>query len=156
MISIIIPTFNEEKVIESTLCTLASTLTLPHEVIVSDGGSSDRTVELAAKYAAAVVVFSGPGRQTIAQGQNDGAKTARGDFFIFLDADCIIPEPDGSLPKRFRNFGSILTWSRSPPSCACSQRRRLSATSSYVALPTSACGSKTIYSTAASRLENFR
>jgi len=39
MISIIIPTFNEEKVIESTLLTLTSTLTLPHEVIVSDGGS---------------------------------------------------------------------------------------------------------------------
>ena len=36
MISIIIPTFNEEKVIESTLLTLTSTLTLPHEVIVSD------------------------------------------------------------------------------------------------------------------------
>ena len=109
MISIIIPTFNEEKVIESTLCTLASTLTLPHGGIVSDGGSSDRTVELAAKYAAAVVVFSGPGRQTIAQGRNDSAKTARGDFFIFLDADCVIPEPDRFLPKRFRNFGSIRT-----------------------------------------------
>jgi GT2 family glycosyltransferase len=45
MISIIIPTFNEEKLIESTLLTLTSALTLPHEVIVSDGGSSDRTVE---------------------------------------------------------------------------------------------------------------
>jgi glycosyltransferase involved in cell wall biosynthesis len=80
MISIIIPTLNEEKVIESTLCTLASTLTLPHEVIVSDGGSSDRTVELAAKCATALVVLSGSGRQTIVQGRNDGAKTARGDF----------------------------------------------------------------------------
>jgi glycosyltransferase involved in cell wall biosynthesis len=38
-------------------------LTLPHEVIVSDGGSSDRTVELAAKSAAALVVFSGPGHR---------------------------------------------------------------------------------------------
>jgi hypothetical protein len=45
MISIIIPTFNEKKVIEATLLTLISTLTLPHEVIVSGGGSSDRTVE---------------------------------------------------------------------------------------------------------------
>jgi glycosyltransferase involved in cell wall biosynthesis len=57
MISIILPTFNEEKVIESTLRTLASTLTLPHEIIVSDGRSSDLTVQIAAKYAA-VVVFS--------------------------------------------------------------------------------------------------
>jgi glycosyltransferase involved in cell wall biosynthesis len=37
MISIFIPTFNEEKVIESALLTLTSTLTLLHEVIVSDG-----------------------------------------------------------------------------------------------------------------------
>ena len=57
MISIIIPTLNEEKIIEATLCTLTSTLTIPHEVIVSDGGSSDRTVELAKKYAGAVVFF---------------------------------------------------------------------------------------------------
>ena len=104
MISIIIPTFNEEKVIESTLHILASTLTHPHEVIVSDGGSSDRTVELAAKYAATVVVFSGPGRQTIAQGRNDGAKTARGEFFIFLDADCVIPEPDRFFTQALSQF----------------------------------------------------
>jgi glycosyltransferase involved in cell wall biosynthesis len=47
MISIIIPTLNEAKIIESTLRTLVTTLTLPNEVIVSDGGSSDRTAELA-------------------------------------------------------------------------------------------------------------
>lgn len=103
MISIIIPTFNEEKVIESTLRTLASTLTLPHEIIVSDGGSSDRTVEIAAKYAA-IVVFSGSGRQTIARGRNDGAKMARGDFLIFLDADCVIPEPDRFFTQALSQF----------------------------------------------------
>jgi glycosyltransferase involved in cell wall biosynthesis len=67
--SIIIATFNEEKVIGSALYTLASTLTLPHEVIVSDGGSSDRTVELAAKYAAALVVFWGPAVRRLRRGE---------------------------------------------------------------------------------------
>jgi glycosyltransferase involved in cell wall biosynthesis len=104
MISIIIPTLNEEKIIESTLCTLASTLTMPHEVIVSDGGSSDRTVELAKKYATAVVIFSGPGRQTIAQGRNDGARAAKGDFFVFLDADCVIPQPDAFFTRALAQF----------------------------------------------------
>jgi glycosyltransferase involved in cell wall biosynthesis len=104
MISLIIPTFNEEKIIESTLCTIASTLTLPHEIIVSDGGSSDRTVDLATKFASTIVVFSGSGRQTIAQGRNDGAKTARGDFLIFLDADCVIPEPDRFFTKALAQF----------------------------------------------------
>jgi glycosyltransferase involved in cell wall biosynthesis len=94
MISIIIPTLNEAKIIESTLRTLAATLTLPHEVIVSDGGSSDRTAELAARYANTVVVHSGALRQTIGEGRNDGAKVAAGDFLVFLDADCVIREPD--------------------------------------------------------------
>ena len=93
MISIIIPTLNEAKIIESTLRTLAATLTLPHEVIVSDGGSSDRTAELAARYANTVVVYSGASRQTIGEGRNDGAKVAAGDFLVFLDADCVVPEP---------------------------------------------------------------
>src|SRR5580704_17436856 len=104
MISIIIPTLDEEKILASTLQTLAATLTLPHEVIVSDGGSSDRTVDLARQNGASVVVFSGPGRQTIAQGRNDGAEVARGDFLVFLDADCIIPEPDRFFTRALAHF----------------------------------------------------
>jgi len=107
MISIIVPTFNEGNVIESTLRTITSTLTLPHEVIVSDGGSSDRTVELAAKYAA-VVVFSAPGRQTIARRRNDGARIARGDFLTFLDADCVIPEPDRFFTRALSHFENVV------------------------------------------------
>jgi hypothetical protein len=41
----------------------------PHEVIVSDGGSSDRTVELAAKCAAALVVFWGPAVRRLRRGE---------------------------------------------------------------------------------------
>jgi glycosyltransferase involved in cell wall biosynthesis len=104
MISIIIPTLNEAKIIESTLRTLAATLTLPYEVIVSDGGSSDRTAELAARYANTVVVYSGAGRQTIGEGRNDGAKAAAADFLVFLDADCIIPEPDRFFAQALAHF----------------------------------------------------
>ena len=104
MISIIIPTLNEAKIIESTLRTLAATLTLPHEVIVSDGGSSDRTAELAARYANTIVVYSGAGRQTIGEGRNDGAKVAAGDFLVFLDADCVVPEPDRFFAQALAHF----------------------------------------------------
>lgn len=105
MFSIIIPTYNEEKIIEATLGAVAATLTLPHEIIISDGGSTDRTVALAAPYAAAVVVHSGSSRQTIARGRNDGAKAAApGDFYIFLDADCTIPEPDRFFARALSRF----------------------------------------------------
>jgi glycosyltransferase involved in cell wall biosynthesis len=104
MISIIIPTLDEAKVIASTLRALSGSLTLEHEIIVSDGGSGDRTVDLARPYADWIVVFAGEGRQTIAQGRNDGAKHAVGDFLVFMDADCVIPKPDQFFARAIAHF----------------------------------------------------
>ncbi len=101
MISIIIPTLEEEKAIGTTLRSLKSQLTLPHEIIISDGGSTDRTVELARPFSDKLIVHAGPARQTIAQGRNEGARAATGDLLVFLDADCTIPDPD-------RFFGSAI------------------------------------------------
>jgi glycosyltransferase involved in cell wall biosynthesis len=106
MISIIIPTLEEEKMIGRTLSLLKSQLTIPHEIIVSDGGSKDKTVEIATKLADKVVVYEKKSRQTIAQGRNDGAKVAQGDFFVFTDADCVIPEPDAFFRSALSRFQS--------------------------------------------------
>jgi len=94
MISIIIPTLDEEKVIGQTLSLLKSQLTTAHEIIVSDGGSKDKTVYIAKKLADKVVVHEGVGRQTIGQGRNEGARVVHGEFLVFIDADCVIPDPD--------------------------------------------------------------
>jgi glycosyltransferase involved in cell wall biosynthesis len=104
MISIVIPTYYEEKIIEFTLQLLKSQLTIPHEIIVSDGGSKDRTVEAAGKYADKVVVFARAERQTIAQGRNEGARAARGEFLVFLDADCVIRDPDSFFKAALADF----------------------------------------------------
>jgi rSAM/selenodomain-associated transferase 2 len=84
-ISIIIPTLNEERSIESTLINLTRQHH-PHEIIVVDGGSNDKTVEIASRYAK--VVSSGRGR---ALQMNEGAYTATGDVFLFLHADTQLP-----------------------------------------------------------------
>lgn len=90
MISIIIPTLDEEKAIGDTLKYLKP-LSLPHEIIVADGGSGDRTVAIASELADKVVVLKGPRPLgAISYGRNGGAKAAKGDFFVFLDADCRI------------------------------------------------------------------
>lgn len=104
MISIVIPTLNEEGTIRGMLDSLKSKLTLPHEIIVSDGHSSDRTVEIALGLADQVVEHSGQFRQNIAQGRNAGARAARGEFLVFLDADSRIKDPDAFFTHALAKF----------------------------------------------------
>lgn len=89
-ISIVIPAFNEEKLLPATLETVfaaASTFDSRgwnYEVIVCDNNSTDRTAELATT-AGARVVFE-PVNQ-IGRARNCGARAATGDWVIFVDAD---------------------------------------------------------------------
>lgn len=85
-VSIIIPTLNEEEAITTTLRAVAL-VDGEFEVIVADGGSNDRTIEIA-RQSGARVIASEPGRGT--QMQN-GARVARGRTFLFLHADTIVP-----------------------------------------------------------------
>ncbi len=101
-ISFIIPVLNEEKIIEKLLKYLSS-YKGEKEIIVSDGYSTDKTVEIARKYAR-VVEHDGSFRQTIGAGRNAGAKIAKGDYFIFLDADVFIPDINIFLEKALKFF----------------------------------------------------
>ena len=104
MISIVIPTFNEQKRIEDTLTRLQKGFVVPHEIIVSDGKSQDETVRIARQYADQVVEHTGLKRQTIAQGRNVGARGSRGDFIAFMDADCRIDNPNKFFTDALRYF----------------------------------------------------
>jgi glycosyltransferase involved in cell wall biosynthesis len=90
MISIIIPTYNEEAVIGDTIKHL-KTLTITHEVIITDDKSDDRTVEIAKKFAD-VVHETEVKHTTISANRNRGARDARGDFLVFMDSTSFIPE----------------------------------------------------------------
>lgn len=103
MLSIIIPAREEEKAIEKTVLQFKRGLTIPNEVIVSDGRSSDRTVEIARKVADKVVVFQGT-RHRPGIGRNDGAKVASGEFLAFIDADVFIPEPEAFFRRALEHF----------------------------------------------------
>ena len=85
-ISIIIPTLNEEKTISQCLETVVN---IPGvEVIVSDGGSTDSTAEIAGQHRDVRVVHTQTGRGVQ---MNSGAACARGEILLFLHADCILP-----------------------------------------------------------------
>src|SRR5258708_34974915 len=104
MISFIIPTLNEGKIIEETLESLLL-YTGEKEIIVSDGHSSDKTVEIAERYST-VVRHDGSFRQTIAAGKNAGAKVAHGKYLVFLDADVSIPDINSFFQRAIDLFNS--------------------------------------------------
>jgi len=89
-ISIIIPAFNEERLIGETLRQVQSAVTAfsrrgwGTEIIVCDNNSTDRTAELSR--AAGAIVVSEPVNQ-IARARNRGAAAAAGDWLVFIDAD---------------------------------------------------------------------
>lgn len=99
-ISIIIPTKNEEKCIEKAIRQYSKIKKkFKIEVIVSDGGSTDSTVEIAKKYADKIVIAKTGEKQTIAIGRNAGAKVARGKILFHTDADVIIPRKEEFFKK---------------------------------------------------------
>lgn len=88
MISIIVPTLNEEKNISDFFRSLDWQSWRRFEVIIVDGGSKDLTVKKARKYGAKVIV-----QPKCAEflSRNIGAKKAKGDILLFTCADVIFP-----------------------------------------------------------------
>ncbi|MFM2296043.1 MAG: hypothetical protein RLZZ350_2456 [Verrucomicrobiota bacterium] len=89
-ISVIVPAFNEEKLIAHSLATTRTAMDAftargwDTELIVCDNNSTDRTGELA-RAAGATVVFEP--HNMISKARNTGARAATGDWFVFVDAD---------------------------------------------------------------------
>jgi uncharacterized protein len=85
-ISVVIAALDEEKLIGRALTDLANIPDL-HEVIVVDGGSRDRTRDIArARRARVITAARGRGPQL-----NAGAAAATGDVLLFLHADTMLP-----------------------------------------------------------------
>lgn len=105
MISIIIPSLNEEKYLPLLLESIkrqnfgVGLKGCPgsYEIILADAGSNDKTLEIAKKYGCIIIKGGLP-----AKGRNEGAKIAKGDLFFFLDADVILPK--GFFEKSLKEF----------------------------------------------------
>lgn len=101
--SLIIPVLQEEKMLEQSLKLYSKELRKKYdfELIVSDGGSTDGTIEIARKYADKIIEHKGSYRQTIAEGRNNGAEIADSDILVFINGD--------SIPANHKEFFDTIT-----------------------------------------------
>lgn len=85
-ISVIVPVMNEEEKIGQCLEAVFSQSLKPHEVIVVDGHSTDRTVEMAREFPVKIFYED---YHTRAGACQIGVENAEGEFVAFTDADCV-------------------------------------------------------------------
>lgn len=107
-LSIIIPARNEAHNLPILLNSLQKQNMTPHEILVVDDDSTDKTAEVAAQYGARVVSFDGEEEGWVGKSAGCwyGAKAATGDYLLFLDADIFLPHAD-SLDQLMGEFQSL-------------------------------------------------
>lgn len=86
MLSIIIPTLNEEKYLPKLLKSIKSQTFKDYEIIVVDNNSKDKTRTIAKKFGCKVV----KGGEHPGISRNRGSRKAKGNLLLFMDADCEI------------------------------------------------------------------
>jgi glycosyltransferase involved in cell wall biosynthesis len=100
MMSIIIPTLNEEKYLPRLLQSIRKQSYKDYEIIVADSSSKDKTLSIARKHGCRTTVLK---KGSPARGRNAGAKIAKGSLLVFMDADGLLIHED-FLEKLCRQF----------------------------------------------------
>src|ERR1700682_5696410 len=96
-VSIVVPTYNSAQLIEACLASVRAQTFDGIELIVVDGFSTDRTMDLARAFTDRIYRH-GPDQTTrrvfgAPEQRNYGASLARGDYIYYLDVDMILPPP---------------------------------------------------------------
>ncbi len=100
-LTVIVPTYNEEAMVGKCLAALDKQKNRDFELIVVDGKSKDKTVEIAKKYSDRIIFDKGKGT---AAARNLAVKGIKTKVVAFTDADTIVP-PDWTdiIVSRFGN-----------------------------------------------------
>lgn len=110
--SIIIPTYNAEKTLDLQLESLANqTEHDPFEVLVVNNASTDRTVEVAERWASKLnlKVIDAREHKGVSYARNKGVAHAQGEKLIFIDADdALLPEYIGYMQRSLDEFPVVL------------------------------------------------
>jgi len=88
MMSVIIPTLNEGKVISRCMRSLSKQTCKDFEIVIVDSGSKDETLKIARKYTKKIVYEP---RRGVALARNRGVRECKGDIVVCTDADTEYP-----------------------------------------------------------------
>lgn len=121
-LSVIIPAYNEEKRVLSTLskiCAYLSTKDFPYEIIVVDDGSTDNTLQMVKNFASSdnhIVILINEQNSGKGYSVRKGMLSARGEYVFFTDADLSTPieEIEKCLPYLINGY-DVVIGSRSMP-----------------------------------------
>lgn len=98
MISVIIPLYNKEAIIERSLMSVLSQDYDDFEVVIVDDGSTDRSADIVRSIKDERIRFFSQENGGPSKARNTGVKHAKGDWIVFLDAD------DEFLPGALKRF----------------------------------------------------
>ena len=116
----VVPAWNEERCLPATLAAIqsaAEAVAIEYEVIIADDASTDRTAELARAGGARVIACD---NRQIAATRNAGAREAKADILIFVDADthpsaATLQGVVDALDRGATYGGADVTWNTRPP-----------------------------------------
>ncbi len=108
LVSVIIPTYNEEKDIVQCLESIEKQTYKHIEILIVDDGSTDKTREIVQQYKRVRLIpqaHQGPGAA-----RNLGAKNAKGEILVLIDADMVLfPDYVEKLTKPIANNETLGT-----------------------------------------------
>jgi glycosyltransferase involved in cell wall biosynthesis len=88
-VSVAVPVRNEEATIEAMLDSLLAQTERLDEIVIADGGSTDRTVAIAGRYSDRGVRILELGPAYPGRGRNEAVKAARNEWIAFIDGGCV-------------------------------------------------------------------
>lgn len=96
-LSVVVPVRNAKRMLNACLASIAASN--PREIIVVDGLSTDRTLEVARRYDVRILCDHGRG---LSAAREIGARAAQSSYVALVDADVVLPE--GALAQLFEEF----------------------------------------------------
>lgn len=103
MISVIIPLYNKEPIIERSLQSVLTQDYDDFEVIVVNDGSTDKSAEIVKSINDSRITLIEQENGGPSKARNTGVRNAKGEWIVFLDAD------DELLPNALRHYADLIT-----------------------------------------------